>query len=249
MGNNVLQVLDVPVDLYELERLDASALLRFTLDTYGERAAIGTSLQKTGIVVVDLAHRLEVPYRVFFIDTLMNPPETYALLAEVEQRYGITIERYSPTPEEVETLYRECGQYAHFLARTRCCLTRKTLPMQRVLRSLDAWVAGLRADQSELRRQKARKVSWVTDPAGRRILKVNPLLDWTEAQVEDYTKRHGLPYNRLYDYVSPYGERYTIIGCQTCHIPVQRRWDPRAGKFPWENGHKECGLHFDGGGI
>lgn len=239
----------VATDLDAIEQFDASSLLRFAFETYGDRAAIGTSLQKTGIVILDLVHKLDIPYRVFFIDTLMNNPETYDLLAEVEERYGVSVERFAPTDKEVEALYHEWGQYAHFLARTRCCHARKTLPMQRALLSLDAWVAGLRADQSDLRRKEARKVSWVPDPTGRKVLKLNPLCDWTEAQVDEYTQRHNLPYNRLYDYVSPYGERYTVIGCQTCHIPVQPQREPRTGKFPWESGQKECGLHFDGGGI
>ncbi len=237
------------LDIERLEPWDAESLLRYVFETFGQRAAIGTSLQKTGVVTIDMAHKLGVPYRVFFIDTLMNNPETLELCDEVEQRYGISIERFAPTGEEVEDLYQDWGQYAHYLNRTGCCHVRKTFPLHRAMETFDAWIAGLRADQSDFRKQQARKVSWARDPQGRKILKINPLLDWTAEQIDDYTQKHGLPYNKLYDYVSPYGERYTTIGCHTCHIPIQAKLDCRDGKFPWEQGHRECGLHHDGSGI
>ena len=237
------------IDLAELEKLDATALLRFAFETYGPRAAIGTSLQKTGVVTIDLAHKLGIPFRVFFIDTLMNPPETYELLAEVEQRYGLKIEVFAPTDAELHSLYGTWGQHAHFIQRTSCCHTRKQFPMRRAQKTMDAWISGLLSDQSKHRKKEAQKVSWAQDTDGRPILKINALLDWTAQQVDDYTLEHELPYNKLYDYVSPYNERYTTIGCQACHIPIQAHWDPRAGKFPWEQGSKECGLHQDGSGI
>jgi phosphoadenosine phosphosulfate reductase len=237
------------VDIERLQQWDAESLLRYAFETFGQRAAIGTSLQKTGVVMIHMAQALGVPCRVFFIDTLVNNPETYELCDEVEKRYGISIERFAPTDEEVEALRNEWGQYAHYFARTRCCHVRKSLPMQRAMKTLDAWIAGLRADQSDFRRKQACKVSWARDPEGRKILKINPLLDWTAEQIDDYTREHDLPYNKLYDYVSPYGERFTTIGCRVCHIPIQENLDSRAGKFPWEQGARECGLHIDGSGI
>ena len=64
-----------------------------------------------------------------------------------------------------------------------------------------------------------------------------------------YIAENEVPYNKLYDYVSPYGEKYNVIGCTMCHIPVREGFDPRLGKFPWEQSKKECGLHDHGGGI
>ena len=237
------------VDLERLTSLNAEGLLQFAFETFGDRLAVGTSLQKTGVVIIDIAHRLGLPIRVFFIDTLMNNPETYELLEEVQQRYGIAIERYAPDPDDIEALYGSVGQYAHFLARPSCCRVRKWLPLQRALATLDGWVAGLRADQSDHRGDTAAKVAWVTDEHGRKILKVNPLFDWTTEAVDAYTRDNGLPMNRLYDYVSAYGERYAVIGCACCHIPVREGMPARTGKFPWEQSKKECGLHEGGGGI
>ncbi len=237
------------VDIDQLSQLDASDLLRYAFETYGLRAAIGTSLQKTGVVAIDLANKSGVPYRVFFIDTLKNNSETYEFRDQVERHYGITIENFAPTDEEVHELYSEFGTYAHFFSRTQCCHTRKNLPLRRAMKTMDCWLAGLRSDQSQFRKDQGKKVSWAYDTDSRPVLKINPLLDWTTEQIDEYTSRNGIPYNKLYDYESSYGERYTVIGCEPCHVPVMIDLDPRAGKFPWEQSKKECGLHQDGSGI
>lgn len=239
----------IDIDMDRLAAMNAEELLRFAFETFGRRAAIGTSLQKTGVVMIDMAGKLGLPYRVFFIDTLLNHDETYQLLEEVEQRYGITIERFTPNGEDVESLKRSVGQYAHYLARPMCCRVRKGIPLQKALGTLDVWVSGLRADQSAHRDEQARKAHWTRGHRSRRILKLNPLIDWSGQDVDRYTQQNDLPYNKLYDYVSPYGERYTVIGCKLCHIPIREGLDPRAGKFPWEQGRKECGLHEEGSGI
>lgn len=233
----------------ELAAVKAEDLLRMAHEQGGDRAAIGTSLQKTGVVMIDMASRAAIPLRVFFIDTLMNHEETYRLLEAVERRYGIAIERFEPDPEDLRLLRENVGQWAHFLARDMCCEFRKTRPLRRALETLDIWIAGLRADQSEHRADTARKRSRMTGTGGRQILKLNPLLDWTAADVDEYIRCHDVPCNALYDYESPFGERYHVIGCKPCHIPVKECFGRRAGKFPWEGGKKECGLHKDGGGI
>ncbi|NLF29688.1 MAG: phosphoadenylyl-sulfate reductase [Planctomycetes bacterium] len=236
-------------DLSRLEALEPEELLRYALEAFGSRAAIGTSLQKTGVVLIDMASRLAVPYRTFFVDTLMNPPETYALLEAVESRYGVAIERYEPDAAEVEEMHRSVGRYAHFLARSHCCHVRKVRPLSRALETLDVWIAGLRAEQSDLRRGAAARVCIERGPHGKDVLKLNPLFDWTDEQVDAYIRRRDVPCNSLYDYVSAYGERYFVLGCEPCHIPVREALGRRAGKFPWERGSKECGLHSHGSGI
>lgn len=237
------------IDLDRLAAMEAEPLLRYAFETFGRRAAIGTSLQKTGVVMIDIASRLDLDYRVFFIDTLLNHDETYDLLGEVEKRYGIEIERFEPDPADIESMNRTVGQWAHFLARTSCCQVRKRKPLQEALGTLDVWISGLRADQSEHRNDQAGKAAWVRDDRGRRILKLNPLLDWTVEDIERHSREGDLPYNKLYDFVSPYGERYHVIGCKPCHIPTREELGTRVGKFPWEQGRKECGLHDHGSGI
>jgi len=236
-----------------LEKFSPEKMLEWAFKNYGKKAAIGTSLQKTGIVIIDLASKITKDFRVFFIDTLNHFKETYELLDEVEKFYGIKIERFSPDPEEIEKLNKEMGQFPYYsrFGRTECCKIRKVKPNEKALCTLDLWISGLRADQSAYRKLNAHKVELVPRE-GRTIIKLNPLFDWPEEMVDKYIKEHHLPYNKLYDYKSPYGEIYKEIGCAPCHIPVFSSRNKRAGKFPWESGEKECGIHIDhtdGSGI
>ena len=238
------------VDLDKLNAMQAAELLEYAFRQGQGGAAIGTSLQKSGVVLIDLASRLGVPYRVFYIDTQLDYPETYELFDRVQKRYGIEIERYLPDPAETEALRRQLGQWEHYFDRRACCDVRKVRPLKRAQQTLDVWLAGLRSDQSGWRSNTAEKATWVSGPGGRRILKLNPLYDWTVEQVDAYIRDRDVPCNRLYDRVTAYGERFTVISCQRCHIPVKEHLDRRAGKWPWEAGvKKECGLHEHGGGI
>ncbi len=238
------------VDIEPLNAMPAEQLLAWAAENFAGRAAIGTSLQKTGLVMIDMACRLGLDLGVFFIDTLLDFPETYELLGRVQDRYSLTIEVLQPDPQEVELLRQWLGQYEHYRNREACCRVRKTQPLQRKLPALDVWIAGLRADQSTHRRDNAARASWERDTNGRSLVKLNPLLDWSLERLDAYIRQHDVPTNPLYDYVSPYGERYTVLSCQRCHIPVMPHEDPRSGKWPWESaGKKECGLHENGSGI
>jgi phosphoadenosine phosphosulfate reductase len=238
------------IDIDRLQTLEATDLLAWAFENFGDRAAIGTSLQKTGSVMIDLASRLGLGYRVFFIETLMDYPETYRLLERTQKHYGIEIERFAPHEEEIRQLRDRLGRWEHFMDRRACCFVRKSLPMQRAQHTLDVWISGLRADQSDHRAEKALKAAWVPAGEGRKILKLNPLLEWDEARIDDYIRDNDVPINELYAYESEYGEKFGVISCQRCHIPVKPSLLPRGGKWPWENeGIKECGLHIGGDGI
>lgn len=232
------------------QTLDGQDLLGFAFEVYGKRAAIGTSLQKTGSVMIDLASKTGVEFSVFFVDTLFNYDETMELLTETENHYTIQIERLTPNPADIEELYEKYGQFPFysFSGRSRCCEIRKRLPLLKKLQDLDVWISGLRSDQSDHRRQNSQKVARVK-MGDIEVIKLNPLFDWSDEQIDAYIADHKVPYNKLYDYVSPYGEKFREIGCKPCHIPVKDDAPKRAGKFPWEESHKECGLHTDGGGI
>lgn len=236
--------------IQKADQLDGPELIEFAFRIYGKQAAIGTSLQKTGNVMIDLASKSGAEYSVFFVDTLFNYDETIELLHETEKHYGIQIERLTPDPKDIEKLFDTFGQYPFYseFGRSRCCEIRKKLPLLRKLKDLDVWISGLRSEQSDHRKDNAQKIAIVT-MGGREIVKINPLFDWSEKQIDTYIKDNNIPYNKLYDYVSPYGERFREIGCKPCHIPVKDDAPKRAGKFPWEDSHKECGLHTDGSGI
>jgi phosphoadenylyl-sulfate reductase (thioredoxin) len=230
--------------------MEPDELLAFTFETFGKRAAIGTSLQKTGSVMIDLAAKTGVEFSVFFVDTLFNYDETMELYDEIQSHYGIAIERLVPNPDDIEDLFQHYGQFPFFssMGRARCCEIRKRLPLLEKLKDLDVWISGLRSDQSDHRQQNTQKIS-VVGMGDIEVVKINPLIDWDAEQIDAYIKDNKVPYNKLYDYESPYGEKFREIGCKPCHIPVKDEAPKRAGKWPWEDSHKECGLHLDGSGI
>jgi phosphoadenosine phosphosulfate reductase len=119
-------------------------------------------------------------------------------------------------------------------ARKECCGIRKVQPLRRALTGLNAWVTGLRRDQAVTRTDTA-AVEW---DEGNEMVKVNPLVDWSEEQVWDYVRAHEVPYNALHD------QGFPSIGCAPCTRAIKPGEDVRAGRWWWENPEdKECGLH------
>jgi phosphoadenosine phosphosulfate reductase len=225
----------------ELEHYSAADLLSWALDQYGESFAIASSFQKEDMVIVDLAARAgkRSKFRVFTLDTGRLHEETYQLMEEVRRRYGVVVETVFPDREEVERMVADHGPNLFLLSpdlRHACCDTRKTRPLGRKLRELRAWATGLRREQSATRAHvpKAEEVDG--------ILKLNPLADWTAAQVETYIRDHSLPVHRLY------ACGYASIGCAPCTRAIQPGETERAGRWWWEQGNKECGIHFNADG-
>ena len=154
---------------------------------FKDRAAIVTSGQLTGMIQIHFAAENKLPFRVCTIDTLRLFPETHAFFDQVEERYGINIERIQPDADEVEKMVGEHGEYLFFDSRAKqqyCCEIRKIRPMQRLLETLDVWITGTRRDQSETRQnfQKVEIISSTEHP----ILKVSPLINWTTEAVWEF---------------------------------------------------------------
>ena len=179
--------------------------------------------------------------RVFTLDTGRLPEETHRMIEIVRERYGIRVETVSPDPADLEPMVRQHGPnlfYEGVELRQMCCEVRKVRPLERKLRELSAWAAGLRREQSPTR-AGVRKVEEI---GGR--LRISPLVDWTFAQLEDYLRRHDVPLHPMY------ARGYASIGCAPCTRPVAEGEDARAGRWWWEaNSQKECGIHYsvDGG--
>lgn len=213
-------------------------VLQWTLERFGTQAALCTSLQADGMAILDMAWRIDPKVRVFTVDTGRLPQETYALLDQVRDQYNIEIEVYFPDATQVESIVRRHGTnlfYRSVQSRLLCCEARKVLPLQRVLNTLDAWVTGLRRDQSSTR-AAVDKIELDNDHGG--LVKVNPLASWTEEDVWSYIRTNNVPYHPFYD------QGYTSIGCAPCTRPTQAGEDPRAGRWWWETGvAKECGMH------
>jgi phosphoadenosine phosphosulfate reductase len=200
------------------------------------RIVQATSLGAEDMVLTDLIASHRLPIAIATLDTGRLHDETLALADAAERRYGIAIERFAPAPEATLHFVRTHGELAMRQSvdlRKACCALRKLEPLARLLAGRTAWVTGLRREQSEARAE----VPFVDrDDAGR--AKLNPLADWSLADVWHYIATRGVPYNTLHDRFFP------SIGCEPCTRAVAVGEDFRAGRWWWEHeSAKECGLH------
>jgi thioredoxin-dependent adenylylsulfate APS reductase len=220
------------------EDATAEELLAWALATFHPRMAISAAGGVDGMVLIDMAWRVNPDVRVFTLDTGRLPPETYELFERVRERYGIDVEFEFPERIDVERMMKEHGpnlMYRSIDLRLSCCEIRKVQPLKRKLATLDAWVAGLRREQWKSRRNIA-KVELDGDHGG--IVKLNPLADWSLERVWKYVRAYDVPYHELFD------RGYASIGCAPCTRPVAAGEHERAGRWWWEsNADKECGIH------
>ena len=235
-------------DLNERFR-DASAeeVVGYFLSAYPGRIALSSSLSIEDQTLTDIiVHQFPSPStggvgggvcRIFTLDTGRLFPETYQLIDKTNLTYDIKIEVFFPDYREVQRMVREEGInlfYNSIESRHRCCQIRKLEPLSRAFQGLDAWICGLRREQS-VTRKDMQLVEWDEQ---HQLIKVNPLISWTEQQVWDYIRQHHVPYNKLHD------RGYPSIGCEPCTRAVQPGEDVRAGRWWWESpDHRECGLH------
>ena len=212
--------------------------LRWAFDTWHPRLTFASSFGAEDVVAIDLLVKVDPTARIFTLDTGRLPEETYQLMDRVRERYGVTLEVFTPDTARAQKLVREKGFnlfYESIENRKLCCNVRKVEPLGRALSGVDAWITGLRREQSVTRTGVA-KVE-IDDGHGG-IAKLNPLATWTEKEVWDYIKANDVPYNRLHD------QGYPSIGCAPCTRAIKPGEDARAGRWWWESPeHKECGLH------
>jgi phosphoadenosine phosphosulfate reductase len=212
-------------------------LLAFFLCEYRGRIALASSLGIEDQVLTDMVLKLDPEASIFTIDTGRLFPETYSLIDRTNIRYNVKMNVYFPRHEPVETFVKANGIngfYESVEKRKECCKVRKIEPLLRALSTLNVWICGLRQEQS-VTRTGVRAVEW--DEANQ-LIKINPLVRWSEQEVWDYIKVHRVPYNKLHD------KGFPSIGCQACTRAVEPSEDVRAGRWWWENPeHKECGLH------
>jgi thioredoxin-dependent adenylylsulfate APS reductase len=222
----------------EFESATPQDVLEWALGSFGRRIALSAGGGIEGMVLSDMAHRIDPSCRVFTLDTGRLPQETYDLFDKVRARYGIEVEYLFPGAADVEEMIDRHGanlMYESVDLRVLCCNVRKVRPLNRYLATLDGWVTGLRRSQWKTR-EAIRKVE--VDDAHGGIVKVNPLAYWSKQQVWDYAKENDVPHHALLD------EGYTSIGCDPCTRAVEPGEDDRAGRWWWEKDtQKECGMH------
>ena len=208
------------------------------------RVAVVASFQAESSVLIHMASTIVDRPDVVTLDTGRLPEETHDVIARIQRRYAIRLHVQAPDPAEVAQLVATGGPnlFRESVAlRQRCCEVRKVRPLARALAGFDAWVTGVRRDQSTTRRGTP---PVQPDPAHGGIAKVAPLAGWSREQAWAYIRQHELDYHELYE------RGYTSIGCAPCTRPVAPWEDERAGRWWWEQSDvKECGLHWTEDGL
>jgi phosphoadenosine phosphosulfate reductase len=197
------------------------------------------------VVLIDMALQLGKSVQVFSLDTGRLHPETYRFIEQVRKHYQIEIEVLSPDRERLEAFVKQKGLFSFYDdGHQQCCGIRKVEPLRRKLAGLDAWITGQRKDQSQDTRGDIPEVQLDTafSTADKPLIKFNPLLNWSSAQVWDYIEAYQVPFNSLHN------QGFISIGCEPCTRAVLPNQHERAGRWWWEDAaKKECGLH--GGNV
>jgi phosphoadenosine phosphosulfate reductase len=218
-------------------KLSAPEILSKALELFGSKITFATSLGAEDQVITYMLSKIDKSANIITLDTGRVFPETYDLLHRTINRYGIAIKSYSPDTTQLEEMVNTKGInlfYESIENRKLCCHVRKIVPLRRALHGKDAWITGLRREQS-VTRTDLKIVEW---DAANGLIKINPLLEWTETQVWDFIKEKDIPYNKLHD------QGFPSIGCQPCTRAIEKGEDLRAGRWWWEMpDSKECGLH------
>ena len=215
----------------------AEQLLEFFLSEFKGKIALSSSLGTEDQVLTHLVTKIDKSTKIFTLDTGRLFPETYELIHRTNSKYGIKLAIYFPDSTQIEQMVGANGINLFFESvenRKLCCQIRKLGPLKRAFEGLEVWICGLRRDQS-VTRHDMQRIEW--DEANG-LIKLNPLIDWSEQDVLEFIKSNGIPYNPLHD------KGFPSIGCQPCTRAILPDEDIRAGRWWWENPEtKECGLH------
>lgn len=213
-------------------------ILRIGVEAAKGPVKLACSFSVEDVAIIHMAKESGLDIGIFALDTGRLNEETYEVADAIVERYRVKIDWFFPRHEAVEALEREKGLFSFresLANRHECCHIRKVEPLGRALNGLAGWITGLRREQSVTRGNLA---VIEQDEMNGGILKINPLLEWTEAQLWEYAETCRIPTNRLHR------QGYPSIGCAPCTRPVAPGEHPRAGRWWWENPeHKECGLH------
>ncbi|WP_413077182.1 phosphoadenylyl-sulfate reductase [Shouchella phoenicis] len=216
----------------KLKSRDSLDILRFAQQTYGEHLVYACSFGAEAMVMLDLLSKVQKDAHILFLDTDFHFQETYELIEKVKQRYPdmqIKLAKPQLTPEEQA---QQFGDKLWLSNPDKCCQIRKLDVLEREMAPFDAWLSGLRREQSPTRAN----TEFINQDQRFKKVKICPLIHWTEEEIWMYIELHKLPYNPLHD------QHYPSIGCTYCTNPVMPGQDNRSGR--WQGNQKtECGLH------
>ncbi|MES1197856.1 MAG: phosphoadenylyl-sulfate reductase [Chitinophagaceae bacterium] len=229
------------IDKALIEKIESSSLVE-AIDAVAKlfpgQVVFSTSLGQEDQVITDAISKNNLPVKIFTLDTGRMFNETYELIERTVARYKKPIHIYFPDANDVEKFVTEKGLNSFYESvenRKECCYIRKVKPLNRALQNAKVWITGVRAEQSDNRKNMP-MIEWEED---RQLYKFNPLINWTYNDVLEYIKEHNVPYNYLHD------KGFISIGCAPCTRAIEPGEDARAGRWWWETSQKECGLHVD----
>ncbi|HEV7933868.1 MAG TPA: phosphoadenylyl-sulfate reductase [Actinomadura sp.] len=213
-----------------LEGASALEIIRWASATFGDRICLTSSMSDAALI--HLVSKVKPGIDVLFVDTGYHFAETIGTRDAVEAVYPVNVINVGPT-RTVEEQDRDLGPRLYGRNPDLCCHLRKVEPLGRALEGYMAWFSGIRRDETASRRDR-RVVEW---DRKREMVKVNPILAWTEKDVDNYISDNGVLVNPLHY------DDYPSIGCAPCTSPVAPGEDPRSGR--WAGlGKSECGIHL-----
>ncbi len=221
----------------EYENKSPQEILEYALKSFRNIAISFSGAED--VVLIDMAKKIRPDFRVFTLDTGRLHPETYEFIEDVRNTYNINIEVFFCSREAVEKFATEKGFFSFKKdGHKECCDVRKVEPLRRALNTMDAWITGQRKDQSPGTRANVPVIQKDPTFGEGRLVKFNPLANWSSKQVWDYIRENSVPYNRLHE------KGYVSIGCEPCTRAVLPGQYEREGRWWWEDAtKKECGLH------
>jgi phosphoadenosine phosphosulfate reductase len=233
-----MSVLNIESLQIELANKNPRTILKKALELY-DNIAISFSGAED-VVLIDMALTIRKDIQVFSLDTGRLHPETYRFIEKVRKHYQIDIELLTPDRDKLDSFVKAKGLFSFYEdGHQECCGIRKVEPLTRKLAQVDAWITGQRKDQSLDTRQEIPEVQIDTtfSTSESTLVKFNPLLNWSSAQVWDYIEAYQVPFNELHE------KGFISIGCEPCTRTVLPNQHERVGRWWWESGKKECGLH------
>jgi len=208
----------------------------FLASEYKDQVVFSTSFGQEDQVITSIIAKSEAPITIFTLDTGRLFQETYDVFHRTQKKYKLPIKVYFPEAKAVEELLEKKGPNSFFESvenRKECCFIRKVVPLKKALAGNKIWITGLRAEQSENRSD----LHLFEYDANFDLVKFNPLLKWSLAEVQKYIDDNNVPQNSLHK------KGFVSIGCAPCTRAIAEGEDIRAGRWYWEQSHKECGLH------
>ncbi|WP_418264872.1 phosphoadenylyl-sulfate reductase [Flavobacterium faecale] len=203
---------------------------------YKDKVVFSTSFGQEDQVITDLIEKSGAPVTIFTLDTGRLFQETYDVFHRTQKKYKTPIKVYFPEAKAVEELLEKKGPNSFYESvenRKECCFIRKVVPLKKALAGNAVWITGLRAEQSENRSD----LHLFEYDDNFKIIKFNPLLKWSLEEVQKYIDDNNVPQNSLHK------KGFVSIGCAPCTRAIVEGEDIRAGRWYWEQSHKECGLH------